>query len=186
MHRVLCGLAAVAVCLALTSSASAQNLVANPGFETGDFTGWTQSGNTGFTGVDGNPHSGTFAAFFGPVGSLGFLSQSLATTPGSLYRIDSWLSSDGGTPSEFQVMWDGNIIFDQMNIPAHPYTLSTFFQTASTSSTPLKFGFRDDPSFLFFDDVSVTAVPEPSSMVLSVLGLAGLGLVTLRKRAKVA
>src|ERR1700730_5234936 len=37
-------------------------LVANPGFETGDFTGWTQSGDTGFTTVENiMPHSGAFA-----------------------------------------------------------------------------------------------------------------------------
>src|SRR5262249_25131594 len=54
---------------------AAGNLV-NGGFETGDFTGWDLSGNTGFTGVSAiNPHSGTYAAFLGPIGSLGFLCQ---------------------------------------------------------------------------------------------------------------
>jgi hypothetical protein len=37
--------------LSMTDSAKAMNLVTNGGFETGNFTGWTQSGNTNFTGV---------------------------------------------------------------------------------------------------------------------------------------
>ena len=41
------------------------NLVVNCGFETGDFTGWTQSGNTGFTGVSTGiyAYSGNYGAF---------------------------------------------------------------------------------------------------------------------------
>ena len=35
----------------------AGNLVANCGFETGTFSSWTQSGNTDFTGTNGNVHS---------------------------------------------------------------------------------------------------------------------------------
>ena len=45
-----------------SGTATSANLVSNPGFETGDFTAWTQSGNTDFTFVDGLPHSGEFAA----------------------------------------------------------------------------------------------------------------------------
>jgi len=56
----------------------------NCGFETGDFTGWTQSGNTGFTSVTGSfggiaPNSGNFPACMGPVGSDGLLSQTFGT-----------------------------------------------------------------------------------------------------------
>ena len=58
----------------------AGNLVANCGFETGDFAAWTQSGNLGFTGMGTtNPNSGSFAAFLGPIGSDGFLTQNVGT-----------------------------------------------------------------------------------------------------------
>ena len=41
---------------------------------------WKQSGNKSFTGVDGSqPNTGKFAAFFGPVGSLGLIAQNVAT-----------------------------------------------------------------------------------------------------------
>jgi len=41
----------IAVLASAALSAHAQNLVVNPGFETGDFTGWSLSGDTGFCGV---------------------------------------------------------------------------------------------------------------------------------------
>lgn len=42
--------ALVVAALGLGSQASAANLVTNGSFETGDFTGWTQVGNTGLLG----------------------------------------------------------------------------------------------------------------------------------------
>jgi len=52
--------AAAAFSLAHPASA---NLIANPGFETGDFTGWTATGS--FAEVSPfNPHSGSYGAVF--------------------------------------------------------------------------------------------------------------------------
>jgi hypothetical protein len=64
MHHSLAFVAVLVIGLSVTSSAVASgNLVNNPGFETMDFTGWSQSGNTDFTFVDGDPHGGVAAAW---------------------------------------------------------------------------------------------------------------------------
>lgn len=159
------------------------NLVVNGGFETGDFTGWIQSGNLGFTFVDGNPHSGNDAAWLGPIGSDGFLSQILATTPGQSYSLDFWLYSFGGTPNDFSARWNGTPVFSQSNIPANPYALNSF-TVFGTGSDTLTFGFRNDPSYLLLDDVSVEAsgpvIPEPGTLML-----VGSGLIAIARRRRV-
>jgi hypothetical protein len=137
----------------------------NGGFESGSFTpGWTQSGNTGATGVDGgNVHSGRFAAFLGPVGSDGFIAQSFGTTPGVTYTLDYWLEHDGGSPSDFYALIDGVTVPGSRldNPPAFAYREYTFTFTATGTTTELKFGFREDPTYFHLDDVSVMPVPGP-------------------------
>jgi hypothetical protein len=188
LYRILLCLVVV-VSLRLGASA---NLVVNPGFETGNFTGWTQSGNTGFAGVSAPAaHTGSFGAFFGPIGSLGFLSQNLVTDPGASYDLTFWLLNQGGTPNQFQASWNGSVIAGSVmnNAAAFGYTQFTFPGLLATgSSTALQFGFRQDPAFWFFDDVSVTpstpaSVPEPFSTLWLGLTLAGmLGVSRLRRR----
>src|SRR5258707_12300680 len=79
------------------------NLVVNCGFETNDFTGWIRSGNPGFTNIDmPSAHSGTYGLDIGPVGSMGFIEQPLATTPGASYRLCYWLANPGGPSNEIQ------------------------------------------------------------------------------------
>ena len=169
--------------LALASPAHA-NLITNPGFETGNFDGWIQFGDTGFTFVNGEPHSGAFAAWLGPVGSLGFLMQIVPTTPGVLYNLSYFLQSDGFTPNEFQVSWNGSPLSDQLNLPASGYAEQTFTNLLATSATtPLIFGFRNDPGFLQLDDVAVSPVPEPATLLLLGTTMAGVGLATRRKRS---
>ena len=190
LYRILVCLVVV-LSLSLTASA---NLVINPGFETGDFSGWTRSGNTGFfsfTGVSASAaHTGSFGAFSGPIGSLGFLSQNLVTDPGASYDLTFWLSNTGGTPNQFQASWNGSVIAGSLmsNAAAFSYRQFTFPGLLATgSSTALQFGFRQDPAFWFFDDVSMTrsapaSVPEPFSSLWLGLTFAGmLGFSWLRR-----
>jgi|GEM_PF-1642622 len=136
----------------------AGNLVANCGFESGDFTGWTRSGDPGFTNIDaGAAHSGSFGLDIGPTGGLGFVAQNLATKSGGSYSLCYWLSNEGGPANRFQVSWGGMIIRDDSNLSQFSYTQSCVDVVAPGDSTELKFGFLQVPSFFHFDDVSVAA-----------------------------
>src|SRR6266404_6277665 len=174
-------LAAVAFAVATLSAGAAQaNLIVNGSFETGDFTGWTLTGNTGFTGVEcpgapfAGPGDGNCDAFLGPVGSNGTLSQVLNTLPGRVYSINFDFQPDGGQTSFFSAVWDAQpALFSVTNPPASPYQVLHFTALATAATTSLSFNFRDDPGFLKLDSVSV-AVPEPGTMALLAIGLSGL------------
>jgi hypothetical protein len=147
-----------------TVAATTGNLIVNGGFETGDFTGWTQSGDLSFTAVNGNlPHGGSFAAEMGPTGADGFLSQTFATTPGANYTLDYWLE-DGGGPNDFAAYINGVAIPGSVfvNDPGFAYTEFTFVFTASGPSTTLAFGFLQVPAYWHLDDVSVVPGPAPA------------------------
>jgi hypothetical protein len=72
----------------VTISAQAENILVNPGFETGDFSGWTLGGNSiaSGVGVDGTPIPGTdppFTPAFIKVRSGTFAGYSLVRCSGS-------------------------------------------------------------------------------------------------------
>lgn len=164
----------VAVALAAASAAHA-NQVVNGGFETGDFSGWSTVIGP-FSGVDAvAAHSGSFGAFTGEFDTVGTISQDIATVAGTSYSVEFWLRSDGETPNRFFVSWDGVALMDATDLAAFPYTHYVLNAVAAGATTTLQFGFRNDNGFTEFDDISVTAVPEPSSYVLFGLGLLTLG-----------
>jgi PKD repeat protein len=150
-------------------------LVLNGGFENGNFFGWTlaDSGLYGYDLVDTfnqstediQPHTGSYFARLGQSGSLGYLSQTLGTTPGAKYLLSFWLNNpDGLTPNQFLVSWNGTTIFSRTNFsatgnsPAAAWTNLQFVVTATATNTVLQFGFRDDPAAFGLDDISVVQV----------------------------
>lgn len=178
----------------LVGQASAQNIVVNPGFETGDFTGWntTNAAFGSLFGVDGNPHSGNNAAFFGGVSSTPFdddvISQVLPTVAGHNYSLDFFVSNNGGAPNDFRALVNGTAVFTLQDADAFGYMEETFTFLATGSDT-LAFAARQRPAFYFLDDVSVTdlgaAVPEPGSIAtFAGLGMAGAGFAFARLRRR--
>ncbi len=159
-------------------AASAQNIVQNPGFETGATAPWTVVNG----GVGDEAHTGSNAAYLGfPLsGTPSSLSQSLATVPGTAYSVSFWLRGRQGGNS-FSASFGDTVLVSSTNLPPFEYTQFTYAATATASTTVLRFDFLDRLNACRIDDVSVTPVPEPASM--AALGLGALGLLRRRKRA---
>ena len=151
-------------------TASSQ-VVQNGGFETGSFSGWTQSGNTAYASVttaSSYVHSGEYGAALGPSGSPGYLSQTLPTVAGQPYLLSFWLDNPkGGNPNQFSVSWNGTTLFNQTNLPALNWTNLQFIVTAPAAGAVLQFGFRNDPAYFGLDDISVVPVAAPALRTLA-------------------
>jgi hypothetical protein len=174
-------LAAVLMC-----SPAYATSITNGSFETGDFTGWTLTGNTGFgtevckagdtfLGSVCSAESGSFAAVVGPNTNPEFISQSLSTTPGDDYSLTFFLRNDNlGLPpgNSFQVLWGGATEYSITNIGQQAYTQVTLSNlVASSASTLLSFKVVNDPGGFYLDNVSIKTVPEPATFLLFGMGL---------------
>jgi len=182
--RTFLAIAALFLSLVLVTTSEA-NLVTNGGFETGDFTGWTTTDAAigSLYDVDNtNPHSGVYSAFFGATDQVrDSISQTLATTPGTSYLFEFWLgNSDVGQDNSFQVSWENNLLLNLLNADEFLYTHHMFTVVATGSLSTIQFAGANADGFFDLDDVSVTPVPEPATILLVGAGLVGIGL--LRKR----
>jgi hypothetical protein len=179
----------IAVLASAALSARAQNLVANPGFETGSFAPeWTQFGDTSFDGVgtsspDGTPpFSGNYLAFFGAVGDTSGITQTL-TAPAGLFNVDFYLAAGGGGAGDFfSASLGGNTFYTLNGNGAFGYIHVVMNNIAAGANPVLQFTDSNSPSWWDLDAITVTAVvPEPGTLGLIALG--ALGLVgALRKR----
>jgi hypothetical protein len=173
----------IAVLASAALSARAVELVQNPGFESGSLPPWTNTGDTSFTGVDGNPHTGNDALFSGPTSSDGFIDQTLPTLGGGqAYNVSFWLNNaDSSGNNRFGASLGSVTLVPEASMGFFGYTQFSFTNVVPGANADLHFIFYNPPSFFYLDDVSVMAVPEPGTLGLIALGALGL-VATLRKR----
>ena len=200
-NRIVVWLALVA---AMCGPAAATNLVLNPGFETGDFTNWTVTGE-GIAIDTVFPNTGCCDAAFGATTTdpdVGVLSQTLSTVGGKSYTLSFALLDEAGFSGDSFIVQFGGFSTTITGDEAAPpgtlpslYTPMTFIVPAADiggGATVLSFKGLNDLSLGIdwnLDDVSVTAaaVPEPGTWILLVLAFAGLfGATSLSRNRRSA
>lgn len=186
--KIACGLFCVAFCLSVgvpqsraasICNTNPANLVANCGFETGDFTSWTLAGNDvplsagvlyGVEGVDPfdgiSPHSGVDQAFIADLVSNSLtLSQTIATVPTDVYTVSWYLAQDtpvAGTYSNaLSATFGATTLVSLKAVPVEGYTLYSYSVAATSASTVLNLTLGNDLGEFLLDDVSVVPAPTP-------------------------
>jgi hypothetical protein len=185
-QRALGACAAATVIAVMTPTAHAA--LTNGGFESGDFTGWTQTGDSSFSGVGSFAASaGSFGAFFGPT-AAGGISQTFATNANTTYNVSFSLSLlDSSQPNSFSWTWNGvaqSLSFNNAAAFGYRDVSASVLSTGALST--LAFTFVDPQSFWLLDNVSVvaavSAVPEPPVTALLAAGMSLLIAVAKRRK----
>jgi hypothetical protein len=147
------------------------NLIVNPGFETGNFSGWSTVAApfSSYFGVRGNAHSGSYAAFFGSYfpPDRDEIYQKVPTIPGHTYRISYWVANVGGGFgggwTEIRSSWNGTVLEDLFPNNGFAYQQHTFDVVATSTSTEFRIGGYQVAGLWYLDDVSVTDLKPPEN-----------------------
>lgn len=191
------------VALATFVSSYGQNLLTNPGFDSGG-TGWGNFGNTDFNAFFGaNEHASFFADTAGNSG--GVFQTGIAAVVGNEYTfnltdffVEENFGGDISVTLEFYEGDDSTLISDESTLislviadpepAAGSLTVTATAPTDSAFVRPLiSFGNVDgsaasSENFFVFDS-SLTTVPEPSVAAL-LAGFLSLGVVAARRRRR--
>ena len=148
-----------------------QSIVLNGGFETGDFTDWTLTGDTitvhvvsnivtNDTTYAGVVHSGYYGALLGQSGYAATLSQTIATQPGQTYLVSFWLDNLVTSGAQtFNVFWNGTNLINLASPPVFTWSNFQAAAVAIDTNTLLTFAVENDGNYFGLDDVTVSPIP---------------------------
>lgn len=206
--HVVLAVASVAV---FSSSVSAIELTINGGFETGDFTGWTQfPTGAGQQTVDGvNPSSGTFAGKInndvdfsnslmkqanlaaglltpGQTVTVSFDARGSYAVPGGVAFAELFSELDGGGTSKAEILSGAPLA---INGDPNVWTTFNFVRTLGpdvSGGVTLQLGATNgpgNPTTMWYDNVSVSVDSlTPEPTSVTLLSLAGLALIGRRRK----
>lgn len=186
--------------IALAGTAGA-NLLINPGFETGTFTGWDAGG--WYLGTGADARSGTYgAAYHVPSGRAAndyyVMLQYVPVSAGVPYDASVWLrtvsfnqsrawlevvfhNSSGGWVGQFQAPFvTGVTSYTQYSLTNMVAPAGSV--TASVRAVVHTTGITTDHAWYTWDDFNFAAIPEPTTVGL--IGTGALLMVAIKSRKR--
>jgi hypothetical protein len=200
------------VSAALFSAGAANAAIVDNGTFSSGLTGWTQTGSgttpgigitvvtTGGTNTTDygdnvpNYNGTTNAAFFVDDNANESLFQSVSLTGGVTYNLNFGLfatQSGAANPFDFSLTSSVGAIFSTINtngtvLPVGQWNgYSYTFTAPTTTSYTLDFNFISGPTpakDVLLADVGISAVPEPSTWAMMILGFFGVGFMAYRRK----
>jgi hypothetical protein len=152
-------------------------------------------------GINFNPHTGLYALDLTGAGNTGptdGVFQDIFTTSGQTYKLTFWVGNAEGngtgnsavytltSSAALVIALGGPTTFDNPDESPGAINWKEFSYTFQASGPTTRISFLNNTpqgdNYLGLDDVSIAAVPEPSTWAMMILGFAGIGFMTYRRR----
>jgi hypothetical protein len=168
-------LAVLGVTISAGTSSATTNLILNGDFSSG-LTDWTETNSCCYYTDSAGFHEGA-------VETNGMLSQTFGDPVGAPLEISFYYLGEDSSSYQY-VSFDGTTVAGTLVSGVSPYNFYTFALGVGTGSDTITFNGRNNPSYNTLDFVSVTAVPEPATWAMMLLGFAGVGLLAYRRAGR--